>query len=214
MQGRDSIDMFTGVSGSIVRTGMNNINAARSGDMGPIEALAQTVFPIAGKNLMSSLPYGKYDRKGLLTSRGTQVMTPEEITPYQRAMKSLGFQPSQWTREYEKRNAERLGAHGHKAAQNRYVKKIGNEILERNEALKSNDKKRADKHQENIDELYKDLYEFARKNGIQTSSSWRKGLNTSINNFVKNRINPDVPTRKSPNVDYNILDLLYEEGED
>jgi hypothetical protein len=134
-------------------------------------------------------------------------MTPEEITPMDRLKKFFGFQPSQMSREYEKRNAERLGQYGWLQGKTRIVNRIANKQMELAKASTEKDK---DQINEDIDELYEDLVKYVTAAGKTPDRDFWRGVQKGIDNHLINADLPDYPLKESDVVEYDILELLYE----
>jgi hypothetical protein len=214
LQGQDSIDSFTGVAGSYLRTAGRSFDQYKSGEMGAVEAIGDAVMPVALRNFTKANMV--YPNEGVRTAKGIQVMTPEEWTMPQRIAKMFGFQPSQLSREYEKRNAERLGVYGYRLGKTRLVNKIGEKRRELVEARNEKDWTKAQEIKKEIKDLYKKLYKYSRKANEVTDGSWRDGVRRSINTHMMNAKHPDRPIKdyKVLKKDKDLRDYLYERDDD
>jgi hypothetical protein len=212
LQGQDSIDNFAGVTGSIIRNATGTMKQMGMGEMGGIEGTFNMLAPIAAKNLFKASIL--YPQEGIRTGSGTQIMTPEEWSPMHALLKSFGIQPSQLAREYEKRNAERLGAFGYRQGKNKLVNKIAIATAKMVEARKEGDSENYVIYKQEVKDLYKKLYAFSKKSGETLDGSWRSGVKRSVNNHLANAKNPDIPVRTYKTVDQDLLNYLYEEDDD
>jgi len=206
MQGRGGADQFAGVAGSQVRNIFTNYDKLMSGEMNMGEALFETLSPAAFRNMYKAAAVWPDD--GIRTAKGTQVMTPDEITPGMQMSKFMGFQPSQVSREYEKRNVERLQGLGWKFGYDRRLGSISRKIHQRNELeLAGKDTARLDRV---IANMYEDLYKFAAEAGKKTDRDFNSTVRSGIKRRLVNTAAPDVPAREQETVNYGELDLLYE----
>lgn len=209
MNGQDGVDQVLGVAGSVTKSFMNDTERLAQGEINPLEMMYNAMAPVSMRNIFKALV--TYPTEGVRTGKGTQIMTPQDIGPQEMLVKAFGFQPSQVSREYEKRNAERLGSMGWRTGYNRYTLKIARA---QQEAIKLAEEGRdTTKQQAKIRELYKDLADFAVGAGVPVTRDFWQGANTSISNKVMNALHPDIPKKESKAVDQGILNLLYE-GQD
>lgn len=209
MNGQDGVDQVLGVAGSVAKSFMNDTERLAQGEINPLEMMYNAMAPVSMRNILKALV--TYPTEGVRTGKGTQIMTPQDIGPQEMLVKAFGFQPSQVSREYEKRNAERLGSMGWRTGYNRYTLKIARA---QQEAIKLAEEGRdTTKQQAKIRELYKDLADFAVGAGVPVTRDFWQGANTSIKNKVMNTLYPDIPKKESKAVDQGILNLLYE-GQD
>ena len=206
MQGRGGADQFAGVAGSQVRNIMTNYDKMASGEMNPAEAIFETISPTAFRNLYKAAAVWPQD--GVRTAKGNQVMTADEISPQMQLSKALGFQPSQLSREYEKRNVERLQGTGWRMGYDRRIGNLARDIYERNQKEAAGED--TSTLEKNITKQYKELYAFAAKVGKVTDKDFTSSVRTALNKRLANAYYPDVPNREQETVDYGVLDLLYE----
>lgn len=207
MQGRDNIDQFAGVAGSQVRNLQNNWNRMMSGEANVPSILMDTFAPISVRNMIKAAAV--YPEEGLRTTAGTQIMSADQLKPQQLMAKFMGFQPSQISREYEKRNVERLGATGWRYGYDRIINNIARQTTKRQKAL--NEGKSTEDFDAEIKNLYKELAEFALEANRRPDRDFWNGVRKSVNNRVQNAFYPDVPIREQKGIDYGLLELLYEE---
>jgi hypothetical protein len=208
MKGRDSIDQFMGVAGSQVKAVGNTFTRGMAGELGPMDAVMETMSPIAFRNMYKAV--AMYPQKGIRTGKGTQISAAGSLSPMELFYKAFGIQPSQITREYEKRNAERLGTVGWRLGYDRHVNRIATKTHELMLAREAGDTAEIRKLKENIDKEYEKLYAFAKSVGKNTDKAFQTGINRSVDNKIMNRRFPDIPKKQSELVDQELLNLIYE----
>jgi len=122
--------------------------------------------------------------------------------------KALGFQPSQVSREYEKRAVERLQGTGWRFGYDRRINKLARTIHERNKMEAEGEDITG--IMEDISQQYKDLYQFAGDAGKRLDREFSSSVRESPKRRLGNAMAPDAIQRVQENVDYNILNVLYE----
>jgi hypothetical protein len=134
-------------------------------------------------------------------------MTPDELSPSELISKFMGLQPSQISREYEKRNIERLGIVGWRNGYSKIVNKIAN--TER-KLIDSDNSAERKKLEEELKELNLELVRFAKSVGKPIDKNFWSGVRESKRNHYRNAHNPDIPTKRHKTVEYDIIEMLYE----
>lgn len=85
---------------------------------------ARALESVAPEALRNPLMAARLKKEGLTAGSGRKILTPEEITPFERGAKSLGFQPSKLTRSREKHEFELSLKEGSKEAQAAFLKRL------------------------------------------------------------------------------------------
>lgn len=195
LSGTATPEEFLGVAGSYAKGIRDNMNALQSGDVP--ESLVSMFAPISMKNLLKAY---NYSVEGPRTNRGVQLMTPEEFSVGQAALKAFGFQPAQVSRESEKRWVERLGSTGYRNTYNRYTSKLADLTKQRIQANKQNDIKRVNELSDELMAERRKLAAFASKVGILDRAFW-KDVNTAVSKKLNSMYFPDVPRQRVPQVE-------------
>jgi len=98
-------DLMVGLTGPLGNLAYSTFDAAHSAlERGEYNKAASVIIPVKGaRDLVKA--YGMMQNGVYSTRTNDYIMTPEEVRPYDIALKALGFTPSELSRRYEHKNA-------------------------------------------------------------------------------------------------------------
>lgn len=161
----ESTDLL-GVSGSMISSLGQALSSYTNGG-GPV-SVASSLLPVAPANVLKTISYGE---EGVSTRRGTQLVTPEDVTVKTQLARAIGFTSDQIASEREKQYLRILTNRRHVTAIERYRtrgKKIMTNLYREREKgyNNSNNYEVLQDLNNDLQELVEEFVKYHQENGI------------------------------------------------
>lgn len=178
-----SADMF-GVSGSLmnsIATGFNEMNSGA-----PASNVLASLLPVAPANVVKAINMGT---QGVSTTKGQQLLTPEEVTTRTRLAKAVGIGTDQLATKREEAFGKIINDRKHKTAIDRFRTKAKRIDVEISKARTQQDWDKVREKQLAYRNILSEFREYAIMNDIKPDYA---AFNRSVRKSTKQRLDPTV----------------------
>lgn len=196
LKGQMEVTKAMGVQGSLLDNTARRVQQWDAGEVTFPEMLGYSLTPVFVRNAMDALIAWPND--GVRTGKGTMIITPDEVTAGQQALKALGFNPMEVSKGTQAEYAAYIKTHGADQYKSAKTSELANIKYDIWRAGQQGDDKRIDKLRGEYSTKYQDLLEFLRSHGDgQLSARSVDGVKSSIDQKFQAKKNPSKkPSKK------------------